>query len=135
MPEIDHHSETPVYRQIAAILRADIESGARRPRRPLPSEQHMVQEFGVARDTIRRALAYLAALGLVRTVPGRGTFVRSREVVQVTAEPDMRVLARRPTEAERSTMDLDEGEWVLMVERGDGTVEVFPADQVEVRIL
>ena len=35
----------------------------------------MRQEFGVARETARRAVAALRARGLVFTVPHRGTFV------------------------------------------------------------
>ncbi|MFB7291111.1 GntR family transcriptional regulator [Actinacidiphila glaucinigra] len=41
----------------------------------MPSEQRLVQEYGLARSTVRRAIAVLAADGLVFTVPQRGTFV------------------------------------------------------------
>lgn len=37
----------------------------------------MVQEFGVARSTIRHAVANLRERGLVYTVPQRGTYVGS----------------------------------------------------------
>ncbi|MFI2304555.1 GntR family transcriptional regulator [Actinacidiphila glaucinigra] len=45
------------------------------PNRAIPSEQRLVQEYGLARSTVRRAIAVLAADGLVFTVPQRGTFV------------------------------------------------------------
>lgn len=131
MREIEHGSETPVYRQVAAAIRSDIEGGRLRPRRPLPSEIHLQQEFGVARDTIRRAIAHLAELGLVRTVAGRGTFVRARDKAVVELEPGLRVFARRATRAEHDTMDLADDEWVLVIERPDGSVEVLPADSAE----
>lgn len=77
MPDIDHDSPLTPYRQIAEWIIARIESGDLRPDRPIPSETHLVQEFGVARTTVRRAVAYLRDQGLVYTVPQRGTYVAS----------------------------------------------------------
>ncbi|KAB2379950.1 GntR family transcriptional regulator [Actinomadura montaniterrae] len=76
---IDHDGDTPVYRQIAAIIAERIESGDLQPRRRIPSESDLVQEYGVARETARRAVAYLREQGLVYTVPQRGTFVKPSE--------------------------------------------------------
>ncbi|MEV7006879.1 GntR family transcriptional regulator [Streptosporangium sp. NPDC051022] len=134
MREIDHQSEVPVYRQVAAAIRDDIQAGRFRPRRPLPSEVHLQQEFGVARDTIRRAIGHLAELGLVRTVPGRGTFVRALEVSVVEMEPGMRITARPASEAEQATLELAEGVWVLVVERPGREPEVLPGDAAEIRV-
>ncbi len=69
---------TPVYVQLADLLRAQIESGKLLPNRPVPSETALQQEHGVARGTARRAIAILRDEGLVITVKGRGTFVRQR---------------------------------------------------------
>jgi hypothetical protein len=44
-------SIVPVYLQLAAILRAAIESGRLEPDRPLPSYMTLMQEHGVARGT------------------------------------------------------------------------------------
>ena len=74
--ELDHDGETPIYLQLAAILRARIASGELRPGRPIPSEQSLVQQYGVARLTARKAVALLREEGLVRHVVGRGTFVQ-----------------------------------------------------------
>jgi DNA-binding GntR family transcriptional regulator len=73
---LDPLGPTPVYQQLAAILRARIESGELAPNRPIPSETALQQEHGVARGTARRAVALLRDEGLVVTVKGRGTFVR-----------------------------------------------------------
>lgn len=132
--DIEPRSEVPVYRQVAAALRARIESGELHPRRPLPSELHLQQEYGVARDTVRRALAALAEVGLVRTVPGRGTFVRSITVTRVEMEPGMRIFVRDATAAEKATLDLADGVQVLVIERRSGEVEVLPADSAEIRV-
>ncbi|UGY91649.1 winged helix-turn-helix domain-containing protein [Streptomyces gobiensis] len=73
--EIDYGSYLPPYRQIAAELIADIERGTLRPGRAIPSEPQLVQRYGVARATVRRAVAYLRDQGYVFTIPHRGTYV------------------------------------------------------------
>jgi DNA-binding GntR family transcriptional regulator len=72
---VDPESATPVYVQVAGILRARIESGKLLPDRPVPSESQLQQEFGVARGTARKAIARLREEGLVVTVKGRGSYV------------------------------------------------------------
>lgn len=74
--EVDQWDPTPVYQQIAAFLRADIEAGTLAPGDPLPSELVIQQEFGVARGTARAVVRLLREEGLVVTLPGRGTFVK-----------------------------------------------------------
>jgi DNA-binding GntR family transcriptional regulator len=74
---IDHEGATPVYRQLAAILRARIYSGLYQPDKPVPSEKQLEQEFGVARGTARRAIAVLRDEDeIVTTTTGRGSYVR-----------------------------------------------------------
>lgn len=73
---VDPQSATPVYVQVAEILRARIEAGALLPDRPVPSEAQLQQEFGIARGTARKGIALLREQGLVITVRGRGSFVR-----------------------------------------------------------
>jgi GntR family transcriptional regulator len=68
----------PVYMQLAAILREGIERGDYPPGRRLPSENHLQQEYGLARGTVRKAARVLADEGLVEVVPGRGVYVTER---------------------------------------------------------
>ena len=76
---IDYDVATPVYRQLAGILRRRIEDGRIRPGHAIPSEKLLEQEFGVARNTARKAIAVLRdEEELVETVQGRGTYVRPR---------------------------------------------------------
>lgn len=72
---VDPDSATPVYVQVAEILRARIEAGELLPDRPVPSESQLQQELGVARGTARKGIALLRDQGLVVTVRGRGSFV------------------------------------------------------------
>ena len=75
---VDHEGKTPVYLQIAAILRGEIERGVYAPGRPVPSETQLMQRFEVARLTARKAVRVLASEGLVEVVPGRGAYVAER---------------------------------------------------------
>ena len=76
---IDHLSPVPLYRQVAEIIHRRILAGELAPELPIPSESAMVGEFGVARETARRAVAFLRQLGYVRTLPQRGTVVLPQE--------------------------------------------------------
>jgi DNA-binding GntR family transcriptional regulator len=72
---IDHGSDVPPYRQLAAILRAQIEAGDLAPRSALPSITRLQQEHGLAKGTVRKAIQLLVEEGYVRVEPGWGTFV------------------------------------------------------------
>lgn len=72
---IDRFDPTPLYMQVANQLREHIQAGKLKPRDPLPSESTMVADYGIARETARRAIALLRDEGLVVTLPQRGTFV------------------------------------------------------------
>ncbi len=75
----EFRADVPKHVQIAAELRQRIRSGKLVPRFPLPSEPTLMQEFGVARDTARKAIGLLRDEGYVNTVKGMGSFVRDRE--------------------------------------------------------
>ncbi|WP_338036521.1 GntR family transcriptional regulator [Nocardiopsis alkaliphila] len=72
---VDRFDPTPLYIQVADQLRRRIRSGELKPRDPLPSESKMVSDYGIARETARRAIAVLREEELVVTLPQRGTFV------------------------------------------------------------
>ena len=70
---------TPLYTQLADVLREMIASGELEPRSPLPSESYLQQEHGIARGTVRMAIGVLRNEGLVVTISGRGTYVTARD--------------------------------------------------------
>ncbi|MFB7362379.1 GntR family transcriptional regulator [Streptomyces hydrogenans] len=72
---LDPQSATPLYVQLAEIISKQIASGALAPDRPIPSENRMAEEYGVARLTARRATQELRERGLVITVRGKGSYV------------------------------------------------------------
>ncbi|MFH8813039.1 GntR family transcriptional regulator [Streptomyces hygroscopicus] len=64
--------------QIAGDLALAIHQGSIRDGEKLPSQSKLMESYGVAMGTAASALAKLAAAGLIRTEPGRGTFATSR---------------------------------------------------------
>ncbi|MER5649043.1 winged helix-turn-helix domain-containing protein [Streptosporangium sp. NPDC002524] len=77
--EIDRFNREAIYRQVAAIIRAQIRAGELKPRDPIPSESSLVGDHGIARDTARAAVALLREEGYVVTMPQRESFVADRE--------------------------------------------------------
>ncbi|MFE9688359.1 GntR family transcriptional regulator [Micromonospora sp. NPDC005806] len=129
---IDPYSHTPVYVQLADLLRQRIESGDLAAGANVGSESRLVQEYGIGRDAVRMGIALLRSEGLVTTSRGHGTRVREApERRQVELAPGASVTARMPNGGERRSMQLDEGVPVLEVRDPKGGVEVFAADEVE----
>jgi GntR family transcriptional regulator len=77
--EIDHDGPVTPYRQLAEILRARIARGDWAPGRRIASETDLVQQYGLARTTVRRAIALLSDEGAVVVVAHRGTFLPEPE--------------------------------------------------------
>jgi GntR family transcriptional regulator len=73
--KIDHQSATPVYAQMAGILRTMIESGEIEPDRPLPSVKTIMQRWEISQGSAERAIRILKTEGLVHSVQGKGVFV------------------------------------------------------------
>jgi GntR family transcriptional regulator len=76
--ELNPYGHDPLYVQLARMLRDRITSGQLAHLDPLPSEDRLKDEYGISRDTVRRAVQVLRDEGLVFTVPHRGTFVGPR---------------------------------------------------------
>jgi GntR family transcriptional regulator len=75
-------SPLPLYVQIRDRLRRQILDGSYEVHARLPSENEMMNTFGVSRITIRQALRDLHNEGLVFSAQGKGTFVSKPKAVQ-----------------------------------------------------
>ncbi|MBL6277661.1 GntR family transcriptional regulator [Micromonospora fiedleri] len=130
---IDPRLHTPVYVQLADLLRQRIESGELRPGSLIPSEARLTQEYGIGREAVRMAVALLRSEGLVRTQRGHGSYVREtteRRTVELAAGSS--AIARMPTGIERLDLGLDEGVPVLEIRDAEGRTEVLPGDEIAI---
>jgi GntR family phosphonate transport system transcriptional regulator len=69
------------WRDVQDALGAAIRLGEIPPGSRLPTEPVLMARFGAGRHSVRRAVAALAAEGLVRTRQGSGTYVREAPVL------------------------------------------------------
>ncbi len=60
---------------VFSAIRGEIEDGQLKPHDRLPAERELAGRYSVSRGTVRRALAELAAFGLVEVRPGSGAYV------------------------------------------------------------
>src|SRR4051794_540339 len=74
------------YARISDALRRRITDGIYAPGTRLPGEAALCADFGVARNTVRRALSTLQAEGLITVRTGLGRFVHD----EATAQPRTR---------------------------------------------
>jgi 5-formyltetrahydrofolate cyclo-ligase len=73
----------PVYQQVTIALRELALGHPWDTDEPLPAEAQLVERYGVSRGTVRRATEELVRERLLRSEPGRGTFVDRRMQVRM----------------------------------------------------
>lgn len=65
----------PIYQRVKQAIISQIRTGAWQPHQRIPSESELVNELGVSRMTINRALRELTSEGFLLRMQGVGTFV------------------------------------------------------------
>lgn len=75
MITIDHKSRLPVYEQIKNQLMTLIQLGVLKTDQQLPSIRSLSAETGVNVNTVKRAIQDLEEMGVIYSVPGKGSFV------------------------------------------------------------
>ncbi|MGW0841136.1 GntR family transcriptional regulator [Streptomyces sp. NPDC002787] len=75
----DPTSHVYVYLQVVHHLAEQIRTGRLPAGARLAAERDLAEQYGVAVNTIRRAVRDLRDQGLVITVPVKGTFVRAEQ--------------------------------------------------------
>ena len=71
----DREQSSPLFRQLAHFLHAQIASGDLPPEHRLPTERAISEATGLSRGTVRQAFAYLESQGVIVTKQGSGSFV------------------------------------------------------------
>ncbi len=72
----------PLYQAVSDAIMNQIKSGALKPNDRLPSENELGEIYSVGRNTVRRALSELVDTGVVKTIPGLGTFVADSRLIK-----------------------------------------------------
>jgi len=68
----------PKHEQLRDYLVSQIESGQLGAGEALPSEHRLAESLGIARSTVRQALATLERAGVVRRIHGKGTYIHEQ---------------------------------------------------------
>lgn len=120
------------WRQVGDALIHEISQGLVAPGEKLPAEVDLASRFGVARQTIRRAILHLQGEGLLRSEHGRGTFVTEgvlryrlsarkyfeQSILETQRTPSRRLISKvalPATAAVAHELSLPEGEAVLLM--------------------
>ncbi|GIH91173.1 hypothetical protein Psi01_18030 [Planobispora siamensis] len=80
-------SVPPKYAQLVQTIQRRIEAGTYAPGSLLPSENQLIQEFGVSRPTVVAALRVLREQGWIESQQGKGRFVRGRPALTSAEQP------------------------------------------------
>lgn len=131
---LDRNSQMPLYMQIHAKLREQIDANDLEAGAAVPSERELAEVYGVSRMTARQALNELKTDGLVYQERGIGTFVakrkldvHTRNLIGFTEEmksrglrPSSRILLARREKANKETavdLGVEIGEEVFHFQR------------------
>ena len=75
LPQFDHSSDEPIYRQLRAFVRDAILSGRLALGERIPPTRELAGLLGLNRTTVASAYELLETEGLIRGHVGRGSFV------------------------------------------------------------
>src|SRR5690625_490370 len=123
----------PLYFRLKEKIKLDIERGDYKDNEPIPSENKLIDQYGVSRTTVRKAIDTLIQEGYLYSVQGKGTFVKSKfsqGLVKLTSctedirnkgmNPSSKVIKSRviePNEKIKDRLQLGNNEKVFMLER------------------
>ncbi|MGH2963299.1 MAG: FadR/GntR family transcriptional regulator [Solirubrobacterales bacterium] len=93
--------------QVVRELTRLIDEGALSPGQRLPSERELSEQLNVSRGTVREAVQFLGALGLVEARHGSGTYVRESGLTGLREE--WRRWTRRHSDRVRSLLEVRRG--------------------------
>lgn len=124
----------PLYDELAATLRENILTGVYPPGSKIPSESELMEDTGLSRSTVRRALEVLVEEGLLAKKRGRGAFVTGDPVVDTKRTAFTSFAAEMAKQGhEVATRTVDAG----LSAATDGVTAFFgiPADEQLVKIM
>lgn len=124
-----------VWQQLRADILGRIENGSLSPGDALPPETALAEAYGVSRLTVRRALADLARIGVVRTEHGVGSFVASQSLRHRIDDGQASLLesmAKRGHTVRQMVLDVSRAD---PAEAQEYEFPAFPGDVMEYRYI
>jgi len=132
--QVDKNSPIPLHVQLKNMVKVLVENGSYKPGDKFYSEGELAKICGVSRMTVRKAMDELSREGLILRIPGKGTFVGRKKLVEKLTElvgftqdmeskgyvPSSRVIEKRvisPPKKIRILLQLESGEKVLFLKR------------------
>ena len=85
-PNVDRQSYKPIYIQVSEIIVDYAKSLGLGPGNALPSENALLANMDVSRNTIRQAMERLVQMGYAVKIRGQGTFIRERKETAVNLD-------------------------------------------------
>jgi GntR family transcriptional regulator len=82
MKPLQQNSVIPLYYQLMDRLRELIEKENWKPGDRIPSENQLMDEYGVSRNTAKKAIEELVQEGILYRIQGKGTFVAKPKLQQ-----------------------------------------------------
>jgi GntR family transcriptional regulator len=73
--QLDFNAATALYRQLVDQVRFSAASGTLKPHDPLPPIRSLARQLHLNRNTVAKAYTELESLGVIKTIPGKGSFV------------------------------------------------------------
>jgi len=73
--QLDFNAATALYRQLVDQVRFSAASGTLKPHDPLPPIRLLARQLHLNRNTVAKAYTELESLGVIKTIPGKGSFV------------------------------------------------------------
>ncbi len=78
--QLDRNAKQPLYLQLMAEIKNQIESGFYANGEKIPTEAELENIYGVSRITIRKTVEELCDLGYLEKQQGKGTFVKAPKI-------------------------------------------------------
>ncbi|MDQ0252725.1 GntR family transcriptional regulator [Evansella vedderi] len=134
MMQLQHNSVIPLYHQLKEILKASIDNGIWNPGDKIPSENELMSQYEVSRNTAKKAIEELVQDGILYRVQGKGTFVSKPKLEQSLTNfySFSKVLKEKgmnpsdtllnienvfPTSKMKEALELSDGESVIEIKR------------------
>ncbi|MEH7352392.1 GntR family transcriptional regulator [Neobacillus drentensis] len=134
MKPLQPESVIPLYHQLMERLKDSIEKGNWTPGDKIPSENQLMDQFSVSRNTAKKAIEELVQDGILYRIQGKGTFVAKPKLQQslmgfysfskVLKEKGMnpkdiilKIEEAKPTSKIREALQLGEDENVIEMKR------------------